>query len=487
MVTPNPKREAANVRLRRNFLAQLPGKLDELSSILEDNDGEEVIDVATQELIRLANTAQSLGMTEFHHTARVVALQIPDKRQQALSRLVNVVQQAIGKREIPAIAIVAEDAIVGQLASSLARFAEPTWVGSSIAQLLEEVSAQELGAALIPAKALNEVAELRKSRDCPIYIYGPARDLKTRIAAVKAGATGYLAEPVDFGLLIDIVRRDAPRATRDEPTVFILAPNHISVRLAKELDQRRVKVLTSDNPADIIPALDDLCPDSIVLAAKTGNEKAEDLVRVVRTHPRFRQTGVFVVGEISDTLGLLRAGADDVLAGEAWVLHAERIHARLARFRNWTWDLIPITGQLNRAGALRMVDKMTDNARRTKEPLSVGILVIRGLSDTQHQFGPAAGFVGLRRLSTALQMGLRTPDLIGHLNPEAFLVALPNCTIVNAEQRMKEIQADFHRRCQADKRLHLLSCLYGLADTELGLNGLVQRADTALQKNKGNA
>ncbi|MBT3220504.1 MAG: GGDEF domain-containing protein, partial [Proteobacteria bacterium] len=221
--------------------------------------------------------------------------------------------------------------------------------------------------------------------------------------------------------------------------------------------------------------------------AQIGNEKAEDLVRVIRTHPRFRQTGVFVVGQISDTPSLLRAGADDVLAGQAWVLHAERIQARLPRFRNWTWDLVPITGQLNRAGVLRMVDKMTDNARRSKEPLSVAVLAIRGLQETQKQFGPAAGFAGLRKLSTALQMGLRTPDLIGHLNPKAFLVALPNCTIINAEQRMQEIQVDFHRKCQADKRLQLLSCVYGLADTDLGLTGLVQRADSALQKNKGTA
>jgi GGDEF domain-containing protein len=465
--------------LRRSFIEHLPSMVRDLIAALED-DEELGREFAREELVRLSERAVALQFDGLSVAADAAAEAMETRGILGLQDLVSVARDVVGRRLFDPVVVVAGEAAAGRLAGELRRFSEPVQVVASVAEVLVDLSLFHLQAVVLPAKSIGLASRVAELRKCPVYVYGPNRDLQARLAAVEAGAAAYLAEPVDLQLLMDLVRLNVPDIISDKPTAFLLAPKKVAHPLAKALHEHNVTVMASASDSDLIPALDDLYPDAIVMNAHVGTHDASDLVAVLRTHGRFRSLPVFVVGDIRDPEICLKAGADDVLPGDAWPETAMRIHARVSRMREAPRDRVPLTALLNRAGAMRLVDKVLSGARRNEDRVAVGILRLLNPEALRSDHGDPAWFAAMRLLARTLAMGLRTSDLVGHLNHHTLVVVLDSCDLDNAHKRLTVVRERFEKRCSVDRRLVDASFEWGLADGQDGLDDVLYRAEVAL-------
>lgn len=93
----------------------------------------------------------------------------------------------------------------------------------------------------------------------------------------------------------------------------------------------------------------------------------------------------------------------------------------------------PLTGLLNDAALGEHLIHAAAHARRRVEPLSVVILDVRALGDSNERFGRQGGDQKLRAVADCMRSTLRAEDVYGRLSGGRFLVILAGTIGVQAE------------------------------------------------------
>jgi diguanylate cyclase (GGDEF)-like protein len=172
----------------------------------------------------------------------------------------------------------------------------------------------------------------------------------------------------------------------------------------------------------------------------------------------------------TDAVRLQLLGVLEVLAQEAAVaVERENLRHRLSLLA--TTD--PLTGLANRR---RLDEWLTDEvhrARRSKAPLSIGIVDLDRFKDYNDTHGHAAGDALLAACATAWSAQLRESDLLARYGGEEFVVGLPGCGLEDALSRL-----DLLRLAMPGAE----TCSIGVAswDRREGTAALLARADSAL-------
>ena len=112
---------------------------------------------------------------------------------------------------------------------------------------------------------------------------------------------------------------------------------------------------------------------------------------------------------------------------------------------------------------------------------SVCIFLIEGTQVARARWGKAASNMALRMVADGLNAGLRPKDLVGQVDGDTFLIGFQGCSERVARSRMVNVSRGIQLRLHGDHRLREVLCLFGLADTEVCLTGLVTRADEDLR------
>ena len=204
-------------------------------------------------------------------------------------------------------------------------------------------------------------------------------------------------------------------------------------------------------------------------------------------------------------LDALQAGADDflvkpfdelelkarLLVGKRILdLQEELVSARESMRHAATHD--GLTGLLNRAEILALLQRELERARRERKPVGVILGDIDHFKVVNDSLGHLFGDEALREIGRRLRAQLRIYDGVGRYGGEEFLMILPNCDLACTLQRandLRELIAHTPVICSGVERTITMSMGVTVSDCD-GKNeieGLLSQADAALYtaKEKG--
>ncbi|HTR47208.1 MAG TPA: GGDEF domain-containing protein [Verrucomicrobiae bacterium] len=167
---------------------------------------------------------------------------------------------------------------------------------------------------------------------------------------------------------------------------------------------------------------------------------------------------------------------------------ADQIHS-LAKVQDLTNEvyklaaLDPLTGLYNRRSGEQRLTEEISRAMRYRRPLTILLLDLDGLKQTNDNLGHAAGDAILRGFAERLQKAIRGSDLAVRLGGDEFMALLPECRtdeVRHVINRIEGLQIEF----EGTK----ISCRFsrGWTDYRPGetADELMKRADEALYANK---
>jgi two-component system cell cycle response regulator len=323
------------------------------------------------------------------------------------------------------------------------------------------------------------------SRDLPVIVHTATPSTEARLAALRAGADDVISKPADDQLLLARVRsllrrRDPAEAAQtpllalqeqaapfDWPGIIALTAfrGETGPRLRRALTPLlphrvtlfgRAAALGGDSgmgtggmgtgPANSDPVL----PDAYLIDA-TGDTAAAafSLLSELRSDPDNRHAGIALLtdGPASAAMAF-DLGADEAISVSApdqeialrlaaMVTRSRAAATRRASLRDNIRLAMtdPLTGLFNRRYALRRMGEMSLAAVDSGTGPAVMIVDIDRFKQVNDRFGHAAGDTVLVEVAARLSAGLAESDLIARIGGEEFLIALPNRTIAQAQDK----------------------------------------------------
>lgn len=152
-------------------------------------------------------------------------------------------------------------------------------------------------------------------------------------------------------------------------------------------------------------------------------------------------------------LEAMQAGADDYLAKpfDEAELHArllvgkriltlqdELVVARESMRHAATHD--SLTGLVNRAEIMRLLQLELERGRREKKPVTVVLADIDHFKQVNDTLGHLYGDEALKEIARRLRSKMRVYDSVGRYGGEEFLLVMSGCDLENARQRAEELR-----------------------------------------------
>lgn len=100
-----------------------------------------------------------------------------------------------------------------------------------------------------------------------------------------------------------------------------------------------------------------------------------------------------------------------------------------------------LTGTLNRAAILEMLQKELARARRDSSPTGIVLLDVDHFKSVNDKFGHETGDFVLKEIATRLASAARQYDGVGRYGGEEFLLILPACDLASASRRADQIRS----------------------------------------------
>jgi len=462
-------------RLRQGFVHQVYRELDELAALLREG-GEEEREHVHGALERMADRADSLGLVPVGDSARAVALQV---RMGSSASVLGGVTRALGHgdrpRLFPPIALVTGGRrdLLGKLEQVSS---ERLHLVEAVEDLRDEVWFEDMQAALCPVKPRRALRALAHRAPGRTWAWGPTHDVGKRMSALADGAAGYFGLPLDLPSVLQRIRFDTWRRLSSAPRVqLVTSADVLGDAIESALTRARLAVVRAGTAEEALAGVVQSYPELVLL---TGQLDAGDLAAVVGTLRADEAAGAVPIVLLGDERehhlepGLVDGSLPHDLSPTSV---ARAVRRRLDRPSGWVPYRDPLTGLPNRPAVLAGLDDEFARAHRTRAPVAVALVELDHL--------PADGSDAdraLRRVAEVLRGRTRAYDLVGRLGGGAFLVGLPGCTAPSAERRLQEIHKAVERRVQRDLVLAGLTFSAGVADSVLGLDTVLARADAAL-------
>ena len=245
-------------------------------------------------------------------------------------------------------------------------------------------------------------AEHRRGAAIPTAWLDRHRDMRRRLAAMRAGATAHLQAPMDAEALA-------------ERLLDLLLPRHRGPERILVVDDQPVAALFASrvlasagmvtdcvgDPLAVLDALEAFLPDLVVMDLHMPGATGIELTRIIREQERFAEVPiVFLSAELDaeQQLAALRVGGDDFLAKPvapdrlvACVRHGLRRARERARRQAGSEPIDPLTGLVSRARLLRRLDRLLGQGVGDADRRALVYLDLAGDEDALLRLTAAAG------------------------------------------------------------------------------------------------
>ena len=465
----------------------------------------------SRHLPRLAEAAK--GLVHFlHHRMNqghgTVDMHFADELRTRLSMIVqyaapSVKVTPIAHSRIGQVSLLAPQGDDAPLARHLENFGIPVQRFTTVSGLAEAASQQVPAAVIVLGDPhannnhLSHVLAALKHSVLPesvMLILSPDSSFDARLAAVRAGARGFLPWPCPFNEVLDTL---TPLLARDDPVPLrvllvedmeSLASFYATVLAERGMDSRVVS-----NPHTLLDTIITYRPDLILLDMALPECTGLELAGVIRQQRYLDNIPIlFVTSEKqrprhldAHDIGvdgfLVKPVPADVLA--MTVMARARRHRRLAG--HITTD--SLTGLLNHSQLLSQLDMELARTLRQHEVLSFALLNIDHFKDVNDTHGHPSGDQVLRTLARILRERLRRSDIVGRLGGDEFGVIMPATEPGEAKVLLESLMAAFRRVAHsADTATFWLGFRAGVSSTHGGQASrtLLAQAAQAVQQAK---
>ncbi|MFM8532202.1 MAG: diguanylate cyclase [Acidimicrobiia bacterium] len=306
----------------------------------------------------------------------------------------------------------------------------------------------DLDAATGAPEALREIV----SQYLDAYVVGIAQDagFPSRIEAVRSGCAAFLAKPLSWFDLIEVLDRNVEDRRSHNPVVLIFDDDEIFTTIAKKwLALEKIDVVSVFRASETLDALISHQPDLLIVDLNIGDASGFEVAAVVRQMPRY--VGLPIVFLSGDTGGDVhdlarQIGADDFLSKPITPKRlAIEVRLRVQRGRAITrlMDRDGLTGMLNQRRLRSAIEREMRRARRQPHPVSLAIIDVDFFKAVNDTHGHVSGDRVLVMLAKVMRARLRLTDVIGRMGGEEFAVIMPDTTAAVANQVIDELRQNF--------------------------------------------
>ncbi|MDH0097429.1 diguanylate cyclase [Ectopseudomonas hydrolytica] len=339
---------------------------------------------------------------------------------------------------------------------------------------------------------LDYAARLQQRLEAPLplLVLTEQNDFATQLQAVRAGAQGFFAKPVDIPQLESRLERCFAQQ-QGEPYRVLIVDDDLDLASRYSLVLRGAGMLVEvlRDPAQIFEHLRDFNPEVMLLDVNMPDCTGPELAQIIRCNDDWLRIPIIYLSAETDIAkqmsALIKAGDDFVTKpiSDNALVAAVFSRAQRARLLSDALSRDSLTGLLKHGDIKEQVAIELERALRSGARASVVMLDIDHFKRVNDEHGHAAGDNVIRALANLLRQRLRRVDSLGRYGGEEFLAVLPDCTPQQARMILDEIRERFAElRFIADGGEFSCSLSAGIAGTDVHSNAeqLRERADKAL-------
>lgn len=505
-------------------LAQLAEQL--LQTREHEQRRERMLDIR-ERLHRLAGSAGTFGFDTLGQQARLFEhradrwLDAPRPGGQALNEFVQAMSQWVAEApdSAPAcvlpeqptsleqqlagcrIYLLEQDAPAGQaMCQTLGNFGYEVFVFSEVTLLKAALQGQRPDALIVSQYdgELADITEMQQALDdaLPLLVISQHIDFVSQLAAVRAGAQGYFARPVDITQLENSLEQCLNLQLSEPYRILIIDDDaDLVARYSLVLRNSQMLVQTLSDPSDLLDTMHSFNPEVLLLDVNMPGCSGPELAQMIRLNPEWLRVTIIYLSAETDInrqmAALLKAGDDFITKpiSDNALIAAVFSHAQRARSLSTALARDSLTGLLKHADIKEQVTLEAQRAVRSGTPTSIVMLDLDHFKQVNDQYGHAAGDNVIRSLANLLRQRLRRIDSLGRYGGEEFVAVLPNCTAQQAKQIFDEIRLRFAALSfHAEGRTFSVSLSAGIAEADGSAKpgALLEQADQALYAAKHN-
>ena len=302
------------------------------------------------------------------------------------------------------------------------------------------------------ASLAHDLRTLPHLKRLPIAFLSDQGDVEHRVAAAHAGASLFLAKPVDpyaFGAAVDQMLA----ASRKERMRVLIVDDDadFATSVAAVLERDEIVVHKAPDATRLVETLDEARPDLILMDAMLPQFSGWDAIRIVRTIPEWRDIPILVItgyADLESRMAAFEAGADDYLAKP--LIPEEllaRVRVRLDRRRllRELTERDSLTSCLSRRALLDAFASRLSEARRHDRVLSLSLIDVDRFKRVNDTYGHLVGDHVLMTLGRLLNDRFRLEDLRGRWGGEEFVIVFPNAPHATAAPVLSRVLDEFRR------------------------------------------
>ncbi|WP_375176877.1 diguanylate cyclase [Marinobacter mobilis] len=300
---------------------------------------------------------------------------------------------------------------------------------------------------------IETVERLQERHETPIpiiFISYEDGSIETRLRASRCGGEEYFYPAVDPGQLIEKIETYTHGNTVEPYRVLVLDDSRAQAKFMEMVLRKAgmtAHIIT--DPMQIIHALEQFCPEIIILDMYMPGCTGMEIARVIRQQDRFHSVPIIYLSaedDVSKQLHAMSLGGDDFLTKPIDPKHlVATIHNRGRRARSLLALMIrdSLTGLYNHTHTLNLLEQEISKAKQTRHPLCFAMMDIDYFKKVNDTYGHPIGDRVLRSLSMFLKQRLRKTDHIGRYGGEEFAIILPDTHESDALALLNEIRERF--------------------------------------------
>lgn len=299
-------------------------------------------------------------------------------------------------------------------------------------------------------RALEACRSVRTLANTGIVFLAKDDSTAMRLAALEAGATGYVARPADVEGLFRIASIYA-RIPSIGPLVVAGGESGILADLAEKLADLGRPAVPCADPSELLRILEESEPSALILDVDAPWEDGLALIRMVRADLRFRALPILALSEHQDrdwTSEALVSGATACLSKPISLLELEPVLSSWAVRRDdrerGLLGLDAQTGLMDRGRFEAALQRSLNLARREGQVFSV-VGIDGGLERVRRRDGSLVVEELSAVLANQLRTALRSSDVVARVGRDRFVALLPGARLHDAEriagERAKEFNA----------------------------------------------
>ncbi|HBZ95104.1 MULTISPECIES: diguanylate cyclase [unclassified Pseudomonas] len=371
-------------------------------------------------------------------------------------------------------------------------FQTTTDLDTALLQQLPDALIVDVNLANEDSSGLDYAARLQQRLEVPLplLVLTHQHDFATQLQAVRAGAQGFFAKPVDIPQLESRLERCFAQQSGEPYRVLIVDDDRdLASRYSLVLRDAGMLVEILQDPAQIFEHLRDFNPEVVLLDVNMPDCTGPELAQIIRCNDDWLRIPIIYLSAETDIAkqmnALIKAGDDFVTKpiSDNALVAAVFSRAQRARLLSDALSRDSLTGLLKHGDIKEQVATELERALRTGNRASVVMLDIDHFKRVNDEHGHAAGDSVIRALANLLRQRLRRIDSLGRYGGEEFLAVLPDCTPQQAKQIVDEIRERFAElRFIADGGEFSCTLSAGIAGTDAHSQAeqLRERADKAL-------